>query len=137
MKTLMRAARLVASNLAVLTAGFTAAAEQPLAMGPEDGVVLLRNGQVLRGRIAHTGDQYVVSLTSVEIRLKCDTVEHVCRDLEEGYRRKRADIEHGKVQDRLELAQWCIRHELFGYAARELSDAIAADPRHPRIALVE
>ena len=134
----MRAFAVVPILLAFATTADIGAAQEPgQPLAPREGVVLLRNGQVLRGKIAHTGDQYTVTLASGEIRLKADAVEHVCADLEEGYRRKHADVDQGNVQDRLDLAQWCVRHELFGYAASELSDAIAADPKHPRIALVE
>ncbi len=120
-----------------LVPALVTAEQPPLASAGGEGVVLLRNGQVLHGKVTRTGDHYIVSLSSGEIRLKADAVERVCRDLEEGYQQKHADVEQGKVQDRLELAQWCIRQELFGYAVRELTDAIAADPTHPRIALVE
>jgi hypothetical protein len=138
MPLLVRALAVVSILLAFATATGAAMAQTPgLPLAPREGVVLLRNGHVLRGMVTHTGDQYTVTVAGGEIRLKDDAVELVCADLEEGYRRKHDDIQQGKVQDRLDLAQWCIRHELLGYAARELSDAIAADPKHPRIALVE
>jgi len=134
----MRALALGSVSLAFAAATGISLAEAPRQpVAPREGVVLLRNGQVLRGKIARTGDQYTVTLASGEIRLKADAVEHVCADLEEGYRLKHDDIQQGKVPERLDLAQWCIRHELYGYAASELSDAIVADPKHPRIALVE
>src|SRR5207248_1388077 len=46
-------------------------------------------------------------------------------------------IEFGKVQEHLDLAEWCLRQGLLHDAAAELRDAIAADPTHPKIALVE
>jgi len=43
----------------------------------------------------------------------------------------------GRIDDRLNLADWCLRQGLTGYAARELSAAIVLDARHPRVSLLE
>jgi hypothetical protein len=114
-----------------------ARAERPLGYAPQDGLLLLRNGQVLRGKISCLGDRYVVALSTGEVRVKADEVEMQCHDLAEGYERKRALIEGHNVQQRLDLAQWCIQHDLLGYAANELRDALLLEPQHPRIALLE
>ncbi len=42
-----------------------------------------------------------------------------------------------KVQDHLELAEWCLRHHLYEQAALALADAVATDSSHPRIGLLE
>jgi hypothetical protein len=100
------------------------------------GVLLLRNGRVLEGVITRVDGTYRVALDRGEIRLAAGAVELVCRDLEEGYRRKRAAIGIGDVSEHLRLAYWCLRHDLFGPAARELADAVDADPSHPMIAVL-
>ena len=41
------------------------------------------------------------------------------------------------MHDHLELAQWCMRHNLFGLATVELADATAADPKNPMIAALQ
>jgi hypothetical protein len=60
-----------------------------------------------------------------------------CRNLEEGYWLKRRAMTLGNVHGHLDLAQWCLQHELLGHAANELRDAIAVDPHHPRIELLD
>jgi hypothetical protein len=112
-------------------------AEPALRLAPQEGLLLLANGQILSGKITQAGDHYFVALPEGEIRLKSSEVELFCRDLEEGYRRKRAVLSGTEAQDHLNLAEWCIRHGLIGYAAKELSDALAVDPFHPKIPLLE
>ena len=68
------------------------AAAQDAGLSTVAGLVLLRNGQVLRGKVSAQGDHYHLLLDAGEIRLKTEDVEFVCRDLEEGYRLKRAGI---------------------------------------------
>jgi hypothetical protein len=131
-------ARILALSLALCAVCAPLAAGQPLSgLGAEDGVLLLRNGQVLRGKIAHAGDLYYVFLDGGEIRVPLVEVEFCCRDLEEGYALKRDKIEPRKVEDHLRLAQWCLRHNLTGYAATQLATAKDADARDPRIPLLE
>ncbi|HYW79346.1 MAG TPA: hypothetical protein VE890_07190 [Thermoguttaceae bacterium] len=133
--------------LAVLT--MVAAAQQPAAQQPatqqpamlqpaaQPGVLLLRNGQVISGRIARAGDVYCVALPYGEIRVKAITVELCCRDLEDGYWQKRARLRAGNVDDHLGLAQWCLRQGLLGHAGQELATVMAIDPTHPSLRLLE
>lgn len=109
-------------------------AQSPVAAPPERGMVILRNGEVIRGKIVRNEESYIVDLPNGRIRIKPGDVDVVCSTLEEGYQRKRAVIQVGNVHDHLNLAQWCLRHELFGPAAVELADATAADPKNPMIA---
>ena len=99
-------------------------------------ILLLRNGEILAGRITKKERLYSVDLSNGQIRVKADEVELVCGSLEEGYRRKRALIQVGNVHHHLELAQWCLRHGLVGPAAVELADATTADPNHRMIAVL-
>jgi hypothetical protein len=118
------------------TAAIGQADEPSLRIAPQEGVLLLKNGAVLRGRITAAGDHYYVLLPKGEIRLKSTEVELQCSDMVDGYRRKRAKIEDGKATDHLGLAEWCVRHKLFDCAAEELAAAAAADPNQPRLALL-
>ncbi len=107
------------------------------AAASDQGLLVLRNGEVIQGRITRDDDVYVVDVPDGQIRIKEKDVEVVCRDLEDGYRRKRAAIQVGNVHHHLELAQWCLHHNLLGPAAVELADATAADPRNPMIAVLQ
>jgi len=113
------------------------AADTPVAVAPQQGVVLLRNGQVLAGKITQAGDDYYVSLASGEIRLSIQQVDLVCRDLAEGYERKRGRIDADKPADHLDLALWCMHHGLYEAAEKEIAEARDLSPRYPRIPLVE
>ncbi len=114
-----------------------AGAESPLpGATSEKGMVVLRNGEVIEGKITHAEGLYVVDLSDGQIRLKEADVDLVCNSLEDGYRRKRSLIEVGNVHQHLELAQWCLRHELLGPTAVELADATAADPKNPMIGVL-
>ena len=113
------------------------AEDTSLKVSPQPGVVLLRNGQVLSGKVTEAGDEYYVTLPSGEIRLQASQVELVCRDLREGYQRKRSRIDPAKVQDHLDLAMWCLWQKLFDEAAGEIAEARKINQRHPRIVLVE
>jgi len=113
------------------------AQELPLEPPRADGVLLLRNGNVLEGRITQVGESYEVVVDGGRIRVKASDVEFCCPTLEEGYRRKRSLVQPGDVRAHLELAEWCQRHDLFAAAARELAQARAVQPRHPLIPVVE
>ena len=123
--------------MAVLAISIAQAQDYTPGPVPQPGVVLLRNGEIIEGRIVPLADGCQILLPDGEIRLKGVDVECVCRDLEEGYQRKRAAIQVGGAQGHLQLAQWCLRHNLPGNAAHELADAIEAEPNHPMIHIIE
>ncbi|MBN1852128.1 MAG: hypothetical protein JW829_05360 [Pirellulales bacterium] len=116
-----------------------ALAFQPLLLAQETAgeVLLLRTGGVLRGQIERQGDHYVVTTADREIRLLARDVESVCRSLTEAYSIQRAALIEDSPADHITLAQWCIRHNLWAAAARELLDARRLDPEHPRLAMTE
>ena len=109
----------------------------PLQVAPQEGLLLLRTGHVLRGEITRSGDEYYITLPKGEIRVPAAEVELFCRTLDEAYRQKRSALRTGHVSEHLDLADWCLRHELHGYAAKELLSAKAADPTHPKLELIE
>lgn len=115
-------------TLALLAAW--AGAAPPLGLTPREGLLLLRNGEVLRGRVARVGEHYCVELPEGEIRVKPDEMEFFCLDLDEGYQLKREALTDGAA-GHVRLAEWCLKHALHGYAARELADALALDPEQP------
>jgi len=115
-------------------ASLLSAAEQAAPTNPPgQGILLLRNGQTIEGRITQAEGLYVVDLGNGQIRLKTADVDLVCANLDDGYRQKRAAIRVGDARQHIELAQWCLRHELLGPAATELADATAAEPDNPMI----
>src|SRR5438874_10376451 len=102
-----------------------------------EGVLLLRSGRVLAGKVRRDGDRYFVTLPTGEIRIRADEVERVCPTLADGYEYKRAAMLPGSVGPHLDLAVWCITNGLWSEAERELDEARRLEPRHPKIPLLE
>lgn len=104
---------------------------------PTEGLLLLKNGRTLNGKISRAGDFYVVATSESEVQIRVHEAEAVCRDAEDVYARKLERINPRSADDHLEVAQWCIEAGLYGSAARELTEAYRIDDLHPRIPLLE
>ncbi len=107
------------------------AADAPPADSPQD-LLLLRNGEVLKGRITRDDPYYRVVLNDGELRVKIAETELVCKNLDDAYEFKRSRLALGRADDHLDLAEWCLRQSLPGYAAKEISASLALDPQNPR-----
>lgn len=106
-------------------------------LAAETGVVILRNGQTIEGRICRVGDYYYVGTAEGELRLKSADVELLCRDLLDGYQRKRQLNPPQTATEHLQLAQWCQKAGLLDQAEAELDEARRCDPNHPMLAMIE
>jgi len=104
---------------------------------PVQRMLVLRNSRIIEGRIEQVDGGYVVDFGNGQIRVNSTEVELVCDGLEDGYRRKRAAIRPGNLHHHLALAQWCLRHDLLEHAAAELADAVAVEPDHPMIGILQ
>jgi hypothetical protein len=120
---------------AVIGLSIARAAETPF--GPQRGVLLLRNGELIEGEITLSGDRYDVAVSSGQMHIRRADVEFVGRTVLECYQRRRALVSVDKVQEHLELAEWCMRHHLYDETALALADAVGTDASHPRIGLLE
>jgi len=103
----------------------------------EESVLLLRNGQLIQGRITRTEDRYTVIVPGGEIIVRTSEVDQHCRNIAEAYHLKRAAARLDSARDHIELAQWCHKHGLPELAEEELAQARAIDPAHPMLALVD
>jgi hypothetical protein len=104
------------------------------AVSPQMGVLVLRNGYVVQGQITQAGDRYLVTLgASDEIRLPVSAVEFQCRTLDEAYQRKRDALDGSSVNQRLELAEWCLRQQLLHRAADQFLAAQLLEPANARV----
>ena len=104
---------------------------------PTHGMLLLKNGETLEGKISAAGDYYLVVAENTEMQVRARDVEAACRDLDDVVAHKAAKLNPRSADDRIALAQWCIDRELYGIAARELAAAWQIDDTHPRIPLLE
>ena len=105
------------------------AAAQDAAFAPRAGVLVLRNGNVVQGQITRLGDRYVVTFGEAsEVRFPAGDVEFQCGNLEEAYFRKRDLLDPSSIRQRLDLADWAVRHGLTHRGADQLLAALAINP---------
>lgn len=107
-----------------------------------DGVLVLQNHNVLRGAVVRTGDVYHVTQRGAEIMVPAGQVKTFCRSMDEAYETLRSTIGAQRASSRaahehVQLARWCLRYDLFTYAARELRVVRNVDPDHPALPTLE
>jgi hypothetical protein len=102
-----------------------------------ESLVVLRNGEVLRGTIGTAGDRFLLALPGREISLRRSDVDVVAHSLDEAYEQKRARTPPTSVEGRLDLAEWCLRHGLFAAVVDELATVQNIQPRHPRVKAID
>lgn len=107
-------------------------------LAPREGVLLLRNGHVMRGGITRAGDFYVLTLGKTgEVRLPATDVEAQCVDLEDAYRYQAALLTAKKADPHLTLAEWCLRHGLPRQAEEQMEFARQLEPANGRISQIQ
>jgi len=123
---------LVACGLVLLGTTSANHAEEPRLL-PRAGVLVLRNGSVLEGKILRVGDRYVVGLSERdEVVVPADRVEMECDSLTEAYQRKQKLLgADATVPDHLRLADWCLQNDLLAASAEQLMAAQRRDPSDP------
>lgn len=88
-----------------------------------EGVLLLRNKNLLAGQIVRRGDRYHVVAPGAQFSVPAAQVWRCCRSAEDAYQFLRSTHRRLLARDHLRLAQWCLRNDLLTQAARELLDA--------------
>lgn len=118
--------------LIVLSAQFASAANPPVKL--LEGVLVLRNGSTVKGKISPHGDGYLVAMAGGgEIRLSRQQVAYECRDMEEAFDLKSSEVVPGDLSGYVRLAYWCLREELMGHATRQFQIAHGIHPDHPSV----
>jgi hypothetical protein len=133
----MKNAAPLAVGLLGLSLALGAMAADDLSLSPRRAVLLLNNGELIAGLITAAGDRYDVTLDGGEIHVQRSHVALVAADAHECYLHKKSGIEQTRVQDHLELAEWCLRHSLSDAARQEIDAARALDDSHPKLRLLE
>jgi hypothetical protein len=108
-------------------------AEEPKTVDTRPELLILKNGQILEGRVTKLKKHYLVDLQNGEIQVRYEDVDFVCRTREEGYTHKREIIEAGDWRNHLELARWCFKNGLSQQAEDELTAAEGFSPNNPMI----
>ncbi len=124
---------------AALTGAVVAMAAAPVVAAEPavQGVLVLRNGNVLTGAVRPGGDYYRVESAGASLQVPASQVEMACRDLDEAYEMRRSARAGTTADSHIELARWCLRQNLLDQAVRELVDARTLDPSHPALAPLE
>ncbi len=104
---------------------------------PEQGVVLLHNGETLQGRITRQGDRYFVGMERGEISLRASDIDCCCRSPAEAYAVLLGRVHGDWPEDYLKLADWCQRNGLVAESAAAIAEAKRLAPSHPMIGLIE
>ncbi len=97
-------------------------------------VVVLRNGEVLYGRVVRAAERVLVTLPGREISLRATEIDVVARSLADACWLKRQKIRPTDIDGRLDQAEWCMRHNLLAEAADELSAVASLQPFNTRLA---
>ena len=93
------------------------------------GILLLRNGQLLGGHFTLTGFGYEVRLNGGGvIRLREDQVVFTSDSIDEIYLFRRASHVNSSASAHLKMASWCLANQLYEYADNHLKEAIKLNP---------
>lgn len=107
-------------------------------LSPQAGVLVLRNGQLMQGEITRAGDHYIVTFgVGGEVKIAAKDVETQCADIEAAYDYKLRRLSGDGATPHLDLAEWCLRHNLHRHCAEQLSLALATEPEHKRIEQID
>jgi hypothetical protein len=123
--------------LALLSPWATADDADPIV--PEEGLLVLANGSIMEGTIARDGDYYRVLLDKGTLRVRVDQVDFFCQTMAEAYQRRQARRlgQMPSADAHVEMAQWCLQHNLMEFAFAELAAARELDPQHTLLPMIE
>ena len=111
----------------------------PPSWGPQQGVLVLRNGRVVRGEITQVGDRFIVAIGDTdEVAVPVASVDLQCDSLEEAYRRRSERLSPAATAAiHLALADWCLTNGLLPQAAEQLMVAQQLEPENAEVARFE
>jgi hypothetical protein len=114
-------------------------AADPTLAAPQQGFLVLANGSVMEGTVARDGDYFQVLLQKGKLQVRVDQVDFFCLSMEEAYVRRcaRKIGTTTTVEAHLEMARWCVQHNLLANAGAEIQAARTLNSKHPQIELVE
>ena len=110
---------------------------EPAAAEAVPGILVLANGNVLAGKIQRQADFYHVTLPQSELVVRVEQVDMFCHTIDEAYEQRRLQRAGSSADSHVELARWCLRHDLLEYASRELLEARTIEPGHRQLPMVE
>jgi hypothetical protein len=128
---LRRVLPLLLRAAAILAAASAIAPAEPNSTGSEPGVLLLKSGRLVHGRISESSGGFVVDLKNGRMLVPFNQVRMHAASAEEVYYKLRKTVPEGSVNYRLSLATWCLNNKLYNQARNEVRDVLKADPQNP------
>ncbi|MBI1246382.1 hypothetical protein GC197_00890 [bacterium] len=123
--------------IVVLLATCAAWAQDPLA-APYEGILVLTNGNAMRGRITQEGEYYSLAINQDSIvRLPAERVAFACRTLAEAYQKQRTRIGTTTLHDHVVLANWCLDVGLWKEASYHHAIAVRSGPDDRDVVLLD
>lgn len=99
-------------------------------------LVVLTNGSILEGGVVVEGQHVRILLPQGDLQVRATQVDFVCDSLGEAYTKRKQSRVGNSAASHLEMARWCLQHELFAEAEGEIDSARSIDPLYPSLDLV-
>jgi hypothetical protein len=88
---------------------------------PNDQLVVLKNGEILRGQVSRNAQQViVVTAQGSRLVLAADRTEFVCNSMDEAYWGKCARIKATDLRGQQKLFHWCLKNKLLDFAQNQI-----------------
>jgi hypothetical protein len=97
----------------------------------EQGIILLTDGQVIRGTLVHDDTGCLVKTPFGSMQFPERRIVKTFRTLREAYEYKLSQFPEEDTQERLKLAQWCLTQDLQQEAKEQLQGILKINPKHP------
>lgn len=107
---------------------FAQQAVRPASSETAAGILLMKNGAIIRGRILPGGESYVVKQSHGEMVVPTEMVHGEYRDLADAYLRLKEEWPQPTADRHLALARWCVSQNMLEEARAELKSALALEP---------
>ncbi|MEW4456116.1 hypothetical protein AB1L30_25855 [Bremerella sp. JC817] len=124
----------IAQSLFVLLVCVTSLQGQEPLAAPYEGVLVLNNGNAMRGLITQEGEFYSLAINEDSIiRLPAERVAFACKSMEEAYLRQKARVGTTALRHHVELANWCLGLDMWEEATYHHEIALRSGPNHPDV----
>lgn len=99
------------------------------AAAASDGILVMRNGTVMAGKISQLEDSYHVEGKYGNVQVPASMVKMRCSGIREAYQRLHGLTARLQSADsHVTLAKWCVTNQLEAEAVQELNDALELEP---------
>lgn len=104
--------------------------EQISLRSPQNHLLVLHSGRVVKGRLTPRTGGYDVALDAGRMFVSSEQIRFKAISMDDAYQRMRDSYTERTPNSHIELARWCMANKLNGSARRELLDVLHLDPYH-------